>query len=68
MTPDPQEPTRNVPVHEIAPRQTTATQRKQELEAVIAAFLFSLVIGLFFGLYPANKASKLNPIDALRYE
>ncbi|NLI28560.1 MAG: FtsX-like permease family protein [Nitrospiraceae bacterium] len=36
--------------------------------AVITAFLFSGFVGIFFGFYPAYKASLLNPIDALRYE
>jgi putative ABC transport system permease protein len=37
-------------------------------QAVATAFLFSVIVGIFFGLYPANKASKLNPIEALHYE
>ncbi len=37
-------------------------------QAVAVAFLFSLAVGIFFGLYPANKASRMNPIEVLHYE
>ena len=35
---------------------------------ILASFLVSAAVGIFFGFYPARKASKLDPIDALRYE
>jgi ABC-type antimicrobial peptide transport system permease subunit len=60
MTTNSQDPIREVPIYR---RHSSISP-----EAVGGAFLFSLIVGVFFGLYPANKASKMNPSEALHYE
>ena len=43
-------------------------QAHPSISSIIESVGFSMAIGLFFGYYPANKAAKMNPIDALTYE
>ncbi|HEY6011256.1 MAG TPA: FtsX-like permease family protein, partial [Nitrospirota bacterium] len=47
---------------------TTDLPTSVSIPSVVVAFLFSAAIGVFFGIYPAKKASELDPIVALRSE
>jgi putative ABC transport system permease protein len=46
----------------------TGTPVAISIPAIFIAVVFSMLIGILFGLIPSMKAAKLNPIDALRYE
>ncbi|HAF61720.1 MAG TPA: ABC transporter permease [Anaerolineaceae bacterium] len=52
----------------VASAQGVILEPQVGLEAIFLATIFSSAVGLFFGIYPANKAANLEPVEALRHE